>query len=192
MMYRFWGWCCLLQTIEKFIMRGYWNNGDQHTCCPQSHYHDASMDTCCTVLLRPDLHAMLHVMRIFTGADLHKPASRVMVKSGLHFVSVRRCVLLVTHQINIRFDQFSAWKLQKQTIQTISKWHHIKILRSQNWRISLQILQYTAVQIFWFWLQKRLFIDTKSTIFTVLCYALWSSPILTLRASVTRYVNIRS
>ncbi len=48
-----------------------------------------------TVLLRPDLHAMLRVMRIFTGANLHKPASRVMVKSDLHSVSVRRCVAAV-------------------------------------------------------------------------------------------------
>ncbi len=63
---------------------------------------------------------MLRVMRIFTGADLHKPASRVMVKSDLHSVSVRRCVLLVTYQINIRLNQFSAWTLQKQTIQIIS------------------------------------------------------------------------
>ncbi len=63
---------------------------------------------------------MLCIMRIFTGADLHKPASRVMVKSDLHFVSVHHFVLLVTYQINIRFSQFSAWKLQKQTIWTIS------------------------------------------------------------------------
>ncbi len=63
---------------------------------------------------------MLRVMHFFTGADLHKPASCVMVKSDLHSVSVRRCVLLVTYQINIRLNQFSAWTLQKQTIQIIS------------------------------------------------------------------------
>ncbi len=40
-----------------------------------------------TVLLRPDLHTMLRVMRIFTGTDLHKLASCVMVKVDLHFVS---------------------------------------------------------------------------------------------------------
>ncbi len=38
-----------------------------------------------TVLLQPDPHTMLCIMRIFTGADIHKPASRVMVKSDLHF-----------------------------------------------------------------------------------------------------------
>ena len=40
-----------------------------------------------TVLLRLDLHAMLHIMQIFTGTDLHNLTSHVMVKVDLHFVS---------------------------------------------------------------------------------------------------------
>ncbi len=45
---------------------------------------------------------MLRAMRIFTGADLHKPASRVMVKADLHFVTVYylQCIRLISNLIN--------------------------------------------------------------------------------------------